>query len=376
MTMRDSGVLFYLALGIWVAADFVINYTALSLTGFAVARYAMLGVAVFLLLLKIACFQRYSNAQVLGVMALLLLAIAVSLRSHTEAMLTIALFAVSGQSLRYRLVAKAVFFASTVSVALVLLLHVAGFLSDAVSLRDGVARHSLGFKHPNMLAAALLSSTVSLFAWRWENRCWYHYLYVVVLLAFIEFSAHSRAVELVLLVLLVLATVDGKVSLFNRGGMCWVIVVAAAASVAIAVFYDVGNDTMRRIDLVISERLYYSNVYYDLYGYSLFGQRINLEAAMMGSVYTGTLDNAYVHIAVGFGLVPLALFVAAMSCATRRFAKQGDRGMVCACVLMSLFGLSETYMYVVSFDFAVVSCAIALYGSTAFALPTNKERCA
>ena len=365
MNAGKSSKCYCSALAIWTFFDIVTNYSFLGLTFLAYMRYVALGIAALLICFSIMR-QRFSYLQLFGLSVLFLMVVLVSYFSRTEALIVVVLFAITAREVNVRSLGRAVFAATLLAALVVLVACLLGFIPDSLSFRGGVERHALGFKHPNMLGGVLVASAIALFVWKWGERRRRYYLYVVVLAVFLEVVANARSSVVILVLLLAFLVADYlRPGFFAHKGFCWVIVIAAVISVLLAVVYDSGNSVMRTVDLALSERLYYSNVYYRLYGFSLLGQEMNSAAMMIGDVYAGALDNAYVHMAVELGILPLILFVSVMAVSTRRLAVCGESGMVCACVLFALFGLSETYLYVLSFNFTIVACSVAIYGSSA-----------
>lgn len=235
---------------------------------------------------------------------------------------------------------------------LVITCSLLGLIGTSTIYRDdGTYRYSLGFYHPNILACKVLQvNLMGLYLHRHSVRIWN--LMIALMTGWIAYILTNSRTAWLLTILLVAmlmwnvltAWVGIQSSLFARG--CVYIlqsmyIVCALISLMFALFYSYDTEGMDTIYSRFSQ-LY---AYYHHYPIRLFGNVLYYHNGAGIDPNTGlyALDNTYMYLLLGFGILIYALFMIWNTMAMQDAARHGDIALLIIFVTYAVYGMAETY---------------------------------
>lgn len=356
--MSESVYCFLLIL--WSAFTTITVYTTIpnlkSLhleLAYTVVRIAVLGLLISRMLIYV---KKYSLRQFCIICLLVSVVIITLFYTRYDYFYPIIFFIISSYRIDLRKALKQVLNAQIVIAVAVITLAVTGIIPDNILFRGSIQRHAAGYSHPNTLGSIFLAiALLSFYLYRREHQKRL-YITLIICFAITNYVAHSRTSASLILVILIVQIISipaGKQNSIRTFAHCvlrhsdigvWVIallnIVAAWKNVKIAI----GDATFK-------VRFFYASNYLKRYGIHLFGQdlyfgdddiRILPDWKIKNAL--GTLDNSYVFLLVGFGLVGALLFMFAYTARIRMAEKEGDYALITVFLIYAIDGIAETAM--------------------------------
>lgn len=283
----------------------------------------------------------------------------------------IALFVICGKGAHVKSLAAVLL----LTVSLVLVFSIAAsslnLIENIVAIRtsNGAVRAAMGFSHPNLFGAALLTLCLAAAPFlRHKNPLW---LMVPCLAgaAAASFVADSRTSALCMALIAVAWPVYRWIS-----GRAWrrkiilALVVLLVCMLAVSVWYMLFYDPARGIDFALdsalSGRLRLAHTYYldhapGLFGYNYADGTIYLAD---GKEYTFVVDNLYAHILLRYGIIAWLILFAGLFILLFKAYKQNYFGpLLFGLGIFLLYGMAETLGCRVEFNFYIISLWTILY---------------
>lgn len=241
----------------------------------------------------------------------------VSWRTSDEGWLFwLALFVVCSDEISVRTLAGITFTLVSVMTLVTIVCGLTGAIENTISVRGGVTRQTLGFDHANHLGIYLLLICVSLSTLRFGKNPILDILLILVTVAINVTVANSRSSALLSTIQIVLLIIFYLVKSAYLRRILSIIFVVVIATLTIMSFYfmvsyDASNPIHRLLDSALSGRLYLANSYFKMQPLTLFGSSFSQFAPIYwenGKPYLFTVDNAFCHLILRYGIVPAALF--------------------------------------------------------------------
>ncbi len=243
---------------------------------------------------------------------------------------------------------------------IVVLCHYAGITNDYILYRsDETIRNSMGFSHPNIFSFHLLMITLEFFYLKYTNNRrnkLSDYLLLIVVLIIMNVCSDSRSSMLALFVFGILFffrdaiykySSKHKSILFIFG---FLFIGFTIVSILCTIFYSPSNSFLYSLDKITSYRLYYSNYFYNTYGFSLLGQKvvtISTEYAMLNGVNALVLDNVYIQLLVRYGVLVYSIFAIMFIKSSYYAFKERNMYMFIIIIVLVLFGLMESQILII-----------------------------
>ena len=206
-------------------------------------------------------------------------------------------------------------FAATSSILFIIGLYFCNIIPDNAFTREGFVRHSFGFIYATDLAALIFYILLADFyiAHTTHQKTWLRYGIYAILSVLLYYFCNAR-LGMVCILLLIPADLYLK---FRRGKLLWIekfllsycVPLFAGLMIGIVQYYIKypRHPLLSALDRILSFRLYYSKMGVIIYGYKLFGQKIEMHGA--GEKDYFFIDSSYMNIALVYGIVILVLVV-------------------------------------------------------------------
>lgn len=235
---------------------------------------------------------------------------------------------------------KAVFWVMAVCVAAVILLAAMGAIPTLTwNFFNGRTRNSFGFGHPNSCGRYLLYLASGWVLLRFEGMRWWDWLPLAGLLLFCNNAVDSRAASLCILFLLAASFfIKALPRLWQAGWVrrlgCALPLAAAAASFGIAFGYRADVPLWHKLDLISNGRVQLYSLAAQSLPLTLFGQNI-----VSNELYT--LDNLYLSLFYGSGIIVFILYMWLLSRTLQQCWKQGWNAETILLLCLALYGCLE-----------------------------------
>lgn len=273
---------------------------------------------------------------------------------------------------------RAIFYAELCAFVLVVGMCKLGIVENTIMIEQGgVIRQSMGFNHPNALAAEVF-----------QLEAMYVYL-------------HDRRMSKVDVVGLII--ISGATYVLSRSETVAILsILMAFFAFLLSGIYRAERKKIRRIWAKIYEKIFkrmkyiaivsplvatviilylsqgsgkgtlYSRAdqasnYLQYYGISLWGQPLQINNGAdnfyLQNSQLYTLDNSYLYLLIGFGIIFFLLFVVAQIVLVYRAIKQKEYTIVTILILYMIYGIVETMMIRFSYNFSILFMAGLIWKS-------------
>ncbi len=245
-----------------------------------------------------------------------------------------------------------------------MVLSLAGVINNYSALINGSFKYAFGWKHPNTCASTLTLLALELMYLKWEKFRLRHWVLVLVVLVFMDqFCAARTSIISFLAVCLWFVLVrktkssDGLFARVFRFAQVNLYSLMALVSFALVLVYRKGSALGDKLNSVLTNRLYYGDLYLSEYGVSLFGQEIytmgSRGAQASGASYSG-LDMAFINMAVQWGAVYSVLFIALYTVLIYHLLKNKRYKEMLFVLFFAIVGFSSTAMLTFYRNFSLV----------------------
>lgn len=309
-----SEKLFLTAYVLWMLSS-AIGLTTLSTT-FSVApalRRVTQNLSIGIILIK--CLRgRYSSKAILAILFITPIVTYGAYKSGNVRYLTLWFFAVGMQDVDVDTVIRVTYRFLVVLIPSIMLLRVIGVIPDHLDIfgtfssRYGIQRQALGFSHPNGLGMKFFELAAC--------YCYLHRDFIslktiasVGFLALLTFLIPNSLGSFVAIIMLLGVSVyfalhkqenDSELRRF-----AWISTVLSLAFNIYSIFVGKNgvdiHPLVAKVDSFASDRLLYSHIVFDYYGFGLFGQTINVGRGEYADF--SFLDNSYIDLLLRQGLL-------------------------------------------------------------------------
>lgn len=357
-------IIYYIAWALLVVSELLLRYNCpSSLSVLSDTLVDVLHGIAFLLLAAKALLSWYSGVrQIVFVVALGGIAVCSSLAAKTLTMTGIFIMLVASKGASFNKVALIQTIIIVVGVILGFVLYKAGLLLDDSALRvDGdptsLMRHSVGFKHPNMLATLVLFAICAFSAYKGMSISVLHLLIFSLLGILVYFVTGSRTASGMIFVFVLLCALwrIKKLRLVIAAAVAIVLVLGIGLSLYLMVNFKWTVPWHEMVNNLLTQRCYLMNQYYEMYGMTLFGAGFAPPSNM-------PLDNAYARLLLQNGVIPFVVMMGLIvTCFVRGIRKERTLPYLLIFCFLCCFGLMEYYVFSI-LNFSLLFIPAMLYG--------------
>lgn len=228
-------------------------------------------------------------------------------------MLDVSLLVFGAEKIDFKKIAKVYRMVASFTIILIIVLYFLGIIKDNLYFReDGTARHSFGFIYATDLAALifyiLLSDLYIAFTEKRNMLIRYALYFLIASLVLIFCDARLGTICILMLIVCSIYITHRKGNLLKieKFILSYSLIIFAAIILILTHLYIIFpySPVLTIIDKTLSARLYYSKMGVIFYGYSLFGQKIEMRGAGYEDYFF--IDSSYMNIILVYGIVIFA----------------------------------------------------------------------
>ena len=350
----DYTKLFFFAFSLILAFSFIGIESAL---GPALKALTMISFPIFMYLFFIS-FPKFSRLEFLGILALLLLFLFISLITKEYSLFKLILFTLAFKNVDYKHCIKYDVWLRFYLIIAIYLLYSIGILQDVTGARgETTVRHSFGFTNPNALALA-----VSIFCMEFmyvynEKRLKLKCLFIFLVMYFVTSATDSRT-SLYSVVFFMILFLSNKFfpaliqnRFFLRSAQLAPIILSVMIIYMVQSYIDNPTSNMSIMyDELLSGRLDIAAVYSKLFEPALFGNNISANAFTDRSI-----DNFYITLFLSSGIIVSTWFFISYWILLQRLYKAGEMDLIFIFLSFTIIGISEKLWFFVDYNILMMA---------------------
>lgn len=376
--------LYYILLILWSItytigrhSNYITGSESAGSTANNIVRIVFLSIYILLVIKTVFDFFFIKSKQRLFISLMAVLLVVSYIHIQVDFLYPALLFIMASKNVDIKKALKGVLYAQIVSVLFTIVSARAGIIIDGITaFRDGVNRYSLGFNHPNTIGQCLLTISMLTFYFYYKKRPLQVYFTLIVSFVISYWIASSRTAAALLVVVFICQVF---ISLNNNGFKyinrltSWilnnlkfivpiVIVVNILAATGYVRFGLNDNTFQIRYSLAYNYLQHYK---INLFGRNLYfggddtraGRYVNNNLNYSLTV----LDNAYIYLLLGFGIVVVLCFFLAYFLRMRMAGLEKDYAIIFVLLVYLLCGFMETALIRFCFNYFILFFADLLW---------------
>lgn len=271
---------------------------------------------------------------------------------------------------------KWIFIAELIAFGIIFFSSSIGVIENRVIIRNdsNYIRYSFGFNHPNALAARAFQLLCIYVYLRGDNLKLKDVVLFTVLSFCIYQITYSKSIAIMTILmctctyLLIYVYKENKKFVKTKRiceyffkNMKYIIIVIPLVAIMMN-FFIIKVPSLG----TLYSRAVQSMSYYNYYGLTLFGQPLQINNTLdnfyqsTNKLYT--LDNGYMYLLLGFGLISFLLFIYAEIILAIRSIKEKKYAILVIIVIYSIYGISETMMIRFTYNFSLFFLITVVWG--------------
>lgn len=283
--------------------------------------------SVFLLIVKELINNKFNFQKAISLLGVLFVyALVGSVTGFLSTLAISIIFIFSLRDISFKYVARTSFYISLFTLIFVVLSSQIGLISNYVEFSEGRIRHYLGFRYSLFPSTVMLNIIASSFFLAQDKVSYKRLFFLLLLTIWIFFQTDSRLTFISSLLLLgINLVVKWYPSILKSSRLVLktfklTYIVNACLSYLIVKMYlsfssPFLNELSKNINQFLGGRIYYANRSMSIYGYKLFGQKINWigngldingQRGLSEYLY---VDNLYIQILQRYGLFVLVILL-------------------------------------------------------------------
>lgn len=240
----------------------------------------------------------------------------------------------------------------------------AGVIENYISVRAGITRQALGFAHPNAFGFYLLLFCTAFSVLRFGQEPLPNILLIVAIVPVNLVVADSRASAALSILQIILLLIFYAVKTPRmRKALSTLFIIGTMLIISVSywlmVNYDASNALEAMLDSALSGRIVLAHKYYLMQPLTLFGSSFSQFAPIYmdnGVPSSFTVDNAYCHLLLRYGIVPTLLFLCGLIALLVKLNREGRWDyLLFGLVLMCFYGLGESLGIRVECNFFLIA---------------------
>lgn len=375
MKIKVSSIYAYL-ISIWGFIYIFANLTTFYVsTGISLSRlYRYYSLVVFAFMYSKMAFDFFKNVPKYKIRLIILLVLLIisCLNTNSDFLYPAMIFLLASKNINIKHVLKKILDFQILAVFITITLYLVKILNDVTVYRAfGQARSSLGFEHPNTLGNILLQICLITFYVYSKNNRVRTYLTCVFSLLICFFVANSRTAAYIILIILICEFIE---SLFNNIRSNKIIRLikslftnnSSVIFIALIVLSVLSASGIIRIgisDQTFQARFILMRNYFNAYKLNLFGRNLyigNSDQSMMAYYDQArwdlrTLDNSYIYLLLGFGVVITVCFFVLFILRLKMAAKAKDYILIIVFLMYAIDGFLETTLIRTCFNYFILT---------------------
>ena len=373
--IRVDSVAYYMAYALYATSCFLEHTMFESIFGIPKGTFANGVQFIVLFLLTVKFIMQRMPLKGWAIAATIVLIGFISWRQSGEGWLFwLALFMVCAEGADIKILAGIIACVVAVLFPITVIFANAGVIENYISVRAGITRQALGFAHPNAFGFYLLLFCTAFSVLRFGRGPLPDILLIVAIVPInltVADSRTSAALSVLQIVLLLIFYTVRAPRMRRVFSVLFIIgnVSIISLSYWLMVNYNASNALEAMIDSVLSGRIVLAHRYYLMQPLTLFGSSFSQFAPIYmdnGVPSSFTVDNAYCHLLLRYGIVPTLLFLCGLIALLVKLTREGRWDyLLFGLVLMCFYGLGESLGIRVECNFFLVAMIPELLHATA-----------
>jgi|GEM_PF-7080918 len=324
-----------------------------------------------LLLIQIVFIQKYNHRELITIILITLPIIIASYNSGNFTLMSCWMFVVAARNIDIERVIRSAYKIIIICSTIIFLLRFAGIIEDYMMYRNDRIRYSLGFSHPNQLGLTIFQFCACYYYIHRKSFKFKDYFVLTMLMIFVYAVPNSQTSYIAIFMLLLLIFIKGIIDYYQKNTMKNISFLMILCSVffnvfsAVFLFVDIKKfNFLSIINTLMSDRFSCGHIVYNIYGVSIWGQRIYVSAderAVIGLKIRLWLDNAYMAMILRYGVIVYIIFSILYIYNMIYFWKRNKYELVIILFTYSVYGLMENGWYSMARNIFVITMSYALY---------------
>lgn len=328
-----------------------------------------------LILLKIFIFDKKSYIQYLATIIVLGI-LAITWRTSGEfTMLPMGILVLGAKDVDFKQIIRTYLIVGTLILMVTIVSSKIDIIRNLVYYRAGtsISRQSFGIIYPTDFAAHVLFLVMAYVYLKFKKANWKTYLGIIVVSLLVIKFCDARLSAYIMLLMVPVIWIGKQAAQGNKfckfiANFSWSTpIIFGYVTVCLGYFFTISNPILKKIDQILSSRLYYEHVAIDKYGVSLFGRHMIEHAwgGLSGLRMTEKspqsyffIDSSYVRMLILYGLVVTLFVLVTMAILAWKSSEMGEYSLACIIVLLSIAAITEQHLYDPAYDpFLIALCA-------------------
>ena len=372
---------YYYSIGMYLFINVLSNTTISDKIWYSTLAN-IFNVTIILLLLYKIISQKYSLREIIYIVLFGLIVLLSYLFSGYVYLIWLYLFVISAQNVSFKKIAVQTIWVIIFSIILIMLISYLGLIEVVIItdyerefLWSGNSTIYLGgFHHQNYLGGLLFITYCCYIFLRYDNFSWKDLITFAVFfyLCFFRISSRTAAIEIAFLTLLVIVFKLFNLSNNDKRKQFWakfctygLMIFSIIFSIFLSINYNSNNRVYSFINSLLSTRISSAHNLYVQYGFSIFGQNINLVSTIQAKE-EGTssiiLDNAYMHMLLHFGIFVTAIILIGYFVAVKYAFENGTYSIAILIATIFIYGISENLFFNISMNPFLILLSVGIFG--------------
>lgn len=341
--MELSDLIYYIAYFLYLT-KMVITTTMINDHLSRIVTLPITLISLGLLFIKILLLNKYSkkNFVIMGILALC--AGFTYINSTYNDLIYLALFIIGANNVSFKIIVK-IFLSVRVSILLIAMMAAKfGLIENVIFVRAGRVRQSFGSIYPTDFAAGVFFIALAYLYIKSEKLKIRDVILFVALGMGIYYFCDARLDSLCIFGIAIYALFKivynrdkRKINKYINIALSSSIIICAVFSIIISIIYNNSNRIMLFLNKLLSNRLELSKRGIDKYGFSLFGQKVDMVGNGGSSVKPSDyffIDSSYLFVSLRYGMIALIIFCILFTIYVKRTIDLGE--ITIAVIIMAI----------------------------------------
>ena len=273
---------------------------------------------LLLALLYIFLYQKYSKSDFAKIVVIGILSIISAFRCHNFSLVSLFIIVVAAGDINIEKILKKYFHFGVFFVLITILLSFVGFIPDEVIIRYRDVRHSMGFRHPNILGIEVAQFVIIYMYLHRTNKFLKTVVLSVLSIIFLYFVPNSRTAYLligVIFFLFMIIQILERKKKSTRHLFIALFILAIVFNV-FSIYFGITNGRSFLQNILGLPEQYTTALAritggydaYRIYGVHLFGTEVILDIQESWGIGHIWLDNTYLTLLIRYGIIMYIVF--------------------------------------------------------------------
>jgi hypothetical protein len=357
-----SNLLFYISWFIFLASYFLLQQSEIMYMYDVADIYKVIKVVFILILaLKMTIVDKYDLKKCILYFVVLGLLFLNSTNVESDMVFFTVLVAFSAHKIDFDKFLKYDIKIRIFFIALIIFLCLIGALPNFTREINGTFKQSFGFSHPNVLCLNVVTVLLEYMYLNKKNSFKYIIINVIATLLLMHFCNARTSIYAYIIIFILNLIIRNKEKVFSNKlikiCMCILPIMMLGLSFYFVEQYKYGNQTIIKLDEIVTTRISNGYSFYNDYGITAFGSKIETvgtRKAELTGAKVRILDMGYLRLAINNGIVVCLIFVLLLCANQFLIYKQKNYKLLLFSLFFIIIGLFETNIYNIAFNVCLI----------------------